>query len=83
MLIQIYNIWWLWQIEENFSAKHSKWANRSQVEPEGSLFNSYYTGVGEDTTPFPCVAPLTLDPYIIMLSVKQGVFKYHFFESLV
>ena len=27
---------------------------------------------------FPWIVPLTLDPYLIMLSVKQGGFKYHF-----
>ena len=29
------------------------------------------------------IAPLTLDPYIIMQSVKQSYIKYFFFESLV
>ena len=28
---------------------------------------------------FPCIAPLTLDPYLIMLRVKQGGIKYLFF----
>ena len=32
---------------------------------------------------FPWLAPLTLDTYLIMLRVKQGGIKYHFFESLV
>ena len=27
---------------------------------------------------FPWIAPFTLDPYLIMLSVKQGGIKYHF-----
>ena len=27
---------------------------------------------------FPWIAPLTLNPYLIMLSVKQGGIKYHF-----
>ena len=27
---------------------------------------------------FPWIAKLTLDPYLIMLSVKQGGIKYHF-----
>ena len=27
---------------------------------------------------FPCIALLTLDPYLIMLSVKQGSIKYYF-----
>ena len=32
----------------------------------------------EDATPFPGVLYFTLDPYLIMLSVKQGGIKYHF-----
>ena len=35
------------------------------------------------TTPFPGLLHFTLDLYLIMLSVKQGCLKYHFFESLV
>ena len=27
---------------------------------------------------FPWIVPLTIDPYLIMLSVKQGSIKYHF-----
>ena len=46
---------------------------------ECSLFNSYYTKVvGEGTTPFPWLLHFTLDPYLIMLSIKQGSLKYHF-----
>ena len=56
----------------------------SQGWPEGSLFNSYYYTIAT-TTPryrggrysFPWIAPLTLDPYFIMLIVKQGGIKYH------
>ena len=29
-------------------------------------------------TPFPGLLHFTLDPYLIMLSVKQGSIKYHF-----
>ena len=32
---------------------------------------------------FPWISPLILDLYLIMLSIKQGGIKYHFFESLV
>ena len=32
---------------------------------------------------FPRIAPLTLDPYLIMMSVKREGIKYHFFEFLV
>ena len=34
--------------------------------------------VGEGTTPFPELLHFILDPYLIMLSVKQGSIKYHF-----
>ena len=40
-------------------------------------------GIREGTTPFLGLLHFTLDPYFIMLSVKQGHTKYHFFESLV
>ena len=36
-----------------------------------------YRGVGEGATPFPGLLNFTLDPYLIMLSVKQGGIKYH------
>ena len=32
---------------------------------------------------FPGLLYFTLDPYLIMLSVKQGGIKYHIFKSLV
>ena len=35
-------------------------------------------GVGEGTTPFLGLLHFTLDPHLIMLSVKQGGIKYHF-----
>ena len=37
-----------------------------------------HQGVGEGATPFPGLLHFTLDPYLIMLSVKQGSIKYHF-----
>ena len=38
-----------------------------------------FQGVGKDATPFPGLLYFTLDPYLILLSVKQGSIKYHFF----
>ena len=35
-------------------------------------------GVGEGATPFPGFLHFTLDPYLIVLSAKQGGIKYHF-----
>ena len=35
-------------------------------------------GVGESATPFLGLHHFTLDPYLIILSVKQGGIKYHF-----
>ena len=51
--------------------------------PEGSLFNSYYTEVLEEgATPFPGLLHFTLVAYLIILSVKLGSIKYHFFSLL-
>ena len=38
----------------------------------------YHRGVEEGATPFLWLLHFTLDPYLIMLSVKQGGIKYHF-----
>ena len=43
----------------------------------GSLFDCYYTKL-QGATPFPRLLPFTFDPYLIMLSAKQGDIKYHF-----
>ena len=37
-----------------------------------------HRGVGDGATPFPVLLHFTLDPYLIVLSVKQGGIKYHF-----
>ena len=56
-----------------------KVGDHSRGWPEGSLFDSLlHQGVGEGATPFPGLLHFTLDPYLIMLSVKQGGIKYHF-----
>ena len=61
------------------SFRLSKVDDHSRGWPEGSLFDSLlHQGVGEGTTPFPGLLHFTLDPYLIMLSVKQGGIKYHF-----
>ena len=36
-----------------------------------------HRGVGEGATLFPGLLHLPLDPYLIMMSVKQGNIKYH------
>ena len=38
--------------------------------------------VGAGATPFPGLLHFTLDPYLIMLSVKQRGIKYHFLSLL-
>ena len=59
----------------------SKIGNRSRGWLEGSLLDLLlHQGVGEGATPFPGWLHFTLDPYLIMLSVKQGSIKYDFFE---
>ena len=37
-----------------------------------------HRGVEEGATPFPGLLHFTLDPYLIMLSAKQGSIEYHF-----
>ena len=41
----------------------------------GSFINSLRQ---KGATPFPGLLHFTLDPYLIMVSVKQGGIKYHF-----
>ena len=44
-------------------------------DPKAPFFNSYYT---EGATLSPRLLHFTLDPYLVLLSVKQGGIKYHF-----
>ena len=37
-----------------------------------------HQGVGKGATPLPGFLQFTLDPYLTILSVKQGGIKYHF-----
>ena len=41
-----------------------------------------HKGVGEGAIPFPWLLHFTLDPYLILRSVKQGAIKYHFLSFL-
>ena len=59
------------------TCKSRKVGDYSRGQPEGSLFNSYYTEVLRRTLLFSGLLHFTLDTYLIMLSVKQGVIKYH------
>ena len=45
---------------------------------EGDLKAPFSIGVGEGTSLFPELFHFTLDPYLILLSVKQGGIKNHF-----
>ena len=66
-----------------FNCYISKFTDHCWGRPEGSLYNSFlHWGVSGDTTIFLRFLPLTLDPYFIMLSVKQRSIKYHCFETL-
>ena len=62
---------------ENIYIK-SKVGNCCRGQPEGSLFNIYFTKMQKKATPFPGLLHFTLETYLIMLSVKQGGIKYHF-----
>ena len=62
-----------------YSKSKSKVGDPSRGRSEGSLFNSYYTEVlGRTLLHSLDCSTLTLDPYLIMLSVKQDGIKYHF-----
>ena len=68
-----------WQQVFNMFKEISKVGDLSQGWPEDSLFNSYYTELSGRTLllSLDC-SHCTLDPYLIMLSAKQGSIKYHF-----
>ena len=57
-----------------------KLANGSQGRSEGFLFNTYHTEMQGRALFW--IAPLTLDPYIIMLGVRQRGINYHFLSLL-
>ena len=59
--------------------KNGKLANIVEGDPKGPFS---IAGVGEGVTPFPGLLHFTLDPYLIILSVKQGGITYHYFKSL-
>ena len=44
----------------------------------GKMEQILHWGVGEGATSFPGLLRFALDPYLIVLSVKQGRIKYHF-----
>ena len=62
--------------------KVSKVGDRSRGQSEGSLFNSFYIEMLGRVLLFFWIAPLTLDPYLIILTVEQGGIKHHIFEFL-
>ena len=56
----------------------SKVADLSQKWPEGSFSIATMPRRRKGATSFPGLLHFTLDPYLIMLTVKQGEIKYHF-----
>ena len=56
----------------------SKLPDHSRGQQEGSLFNRYNTEVEGRALLLSLDCSTTLDPYLIMLSVKQGWTEYHF-----
>ena len=63
--------------------KKVKLVTRVEGDPKALFSIATTLRCREGTTPFPWLLKFTLDPYLIMLSVKQGGIKYYFFESLV
>ena len=59
-------------------SKVSKVISPLVEDEQKAPFSIVHWGVGEGATPFPGLLHFTLDPYLILLSVKQGDIKYHF-----
>ena len=55
-----------------------KLATIVEGDPKAPFAIATTRGIGKSTTPFAGLLHFTLDPYIILLSVKQGGIKYHF-----
>ena len=53
-----------------------KLLTKVEGDPKAPFLIATTQGVGEDATPFPGLIHFTLDPYLIMLTVKQGGIKY-------
>ena len=68
-----------WSIHTFFQDTYAKLlvGDDSQGRPFQLLL---HRGVGEGATPFPGLLHFTLDTYLILLSVKQGGIKYHFWS---
>ena len=56
------------------------WANHSQGWPEGSLSWAITPRCRRGCYSFAWIALIIFDPCLIMLSIKQGGTKYHFFN---
>ena len=74
--VHIYRQYYIYIYIYIYIYKVSKVGDLSQGWPEGSLFKKLlHQGVEEGTTPFPVLLHFTLDPYLIVLSAKQGSIK--------
>ena len=62
--------------KENYYIKN--WWPKSRVIQALPFQSLQHRSVGEGATSFPGLLHFTLDPYLILLSVKQGVIKYTF-----
>ena len=47
-------------------------------DPKAPFSKLQHRSVGEGATPLPGLLHFTLDPYLIILNVKQGSIKYYF-----
>ena len=77
-----YDSTWDWTPVSQTIGKH-KLADHSWGQPEGSLLIGTISRCRGGCNSFPWITLLTLDPYLIILSVKQGGIRYHFFKSFV
>ena len=49
-----------------------------EADPKALFQQLLHRGVGKTATPIPGFLQFIFDPYLIMLSVKQGGIKYYF-----
>ena len=79
-VIFVTQLTFLWQSYIYIYIYISKLADRSRGRPEGSLFVATTPKCMRGRYSFPWIDLLTLDPCLIMLSVKQGGIKCHVFS---
>ena len=67
-----------WHLRKNLICKQIKLSILVEGDLRACFSITTTPWCGESATPFPALLHFTLDPYLVMLSVKQGGIEYHF-----